>query len=227
MASRYSPRIPTDGLILAWDAANPKSYPGSGTTIYDLSGAGNHGTLYNGVGFDTEAGGCLVFDGVNDYVYSNSSAPNLSTTDCTVIGAARYVSVNTGVSHGGGRIINAQTNNWLIGHWDRSASKYYAVGWVTDSDGTEGMPDTSWHFYATLNKYSADQWTFYNNNVIDSAGTSNAGSQGPSGFTIGKYGTASSEYSNSKFSLLLAYNRILSTEELTQAYNALRSRFAL
>jgi hypothetical protein len=45
MAISYNPRIVTDGLVLALDAGNPKSYPGSGTTWTDLSGNGNNGTL--------------------------------------------------------------------------------------------------------------------------------------------------------------------------------------
>lgn len=36
------PDIVTDGLVLHLDAANRKSYPGSGTTWYDLSGNGNN-----------------------------------------------------------------------------------------------------------------------------------------------------------------------------------------
>lgn len=39
------PNISTDGLVLALDAANPRSYPGSGTTWFDLSGNGNNTTL--------------------------------------------------------------------------------------------------------------------------------------------------------------------------------------
>ena len=42
MAFRYSPRVVTDGLVFAVDAGNVKSYPGSGTVWYDLSGNGNN-----------------------------------------------------------------------------------------------------------------------------------------------------------------------------------------
>ena len=45
MGVTYNPRIVTDGLVLALDAGNSKSYPGSGTTWTDLSGLGNNGTL--------------------------------------------------------------------------------------------------------------------------------------------------------------------------------------
>ena len=47
MALSHSPQISLNGLVLCLDAANPKSYPGSGTTWTDLSGNGNNAT-YNG-----------------------------------------------------------------------------------------------------------------------------------------------------------------------------------
>ena len=68
MAYFHSPRIVTDGLVLCLDAANTKSYPGSGTTWSDLSGNGNNGTLVNGPTFDSNNGGSIQFDGVNDTV---------------------------------------------------------------------------------------------------------------------------------------------------------------
>ena len=42
MATNYSPRIVTDGLILCLDAGDRKSYPGTGTTWTDRSGQGNN-----------------------------------------------------------------------------------------------------------------------------------------------------------------------------------------
>ena len=72
MALAHSPKIITDGLVLAFDAGNTKSYPGSGTTWTDLSGNGNTGTL-NGVGFNGSNGGSLSFDGTDDYVQLTSA----------------------------------------------------------------------------------------------------------------------------------------------------------
>lgn len=45
MALGHSPQIVRDGLVLYLDAANPKSYSGSGTTWYDLTGNNNNATL--------------------------------------------------------------------------------------------------------------------------------------------------------------------------------------
>jgi hypothetical protein len=69
-----------DGLVLELDASNLSSYPGSGTTWYDLSGNGSNGTLLNGPVLDPK--GYIDFDGSNDYVVFN--APIGSSTTVTV-----------------------------------------------------------------------------------------------------------------------------------------------
>ena len=45
MGINYNPRTVTDGLVLALDAGNAKSYPGIGTDWFDLSGNGNTGNI--------------------------------------------------------------------------------------------------------------------------------------------------------------------------------------
>jgi hypothetical protein len=68
-----SSSIVNQGLTVYYDFSNPNCYAGSGTTIYDLSGYNNNGTLTNGTSFDTTNGGALVFDGVDDYVQFTST----------------------------------------------------------------------------------------------------------------------------------------------------------
>jgi hypothetical protein len=67
MAVKSGPLLIQDGLILAFDAAVPRSYVGSGTTVNGLvEGIGV--TLNNGVGFGTTATSYFIFDGVNDNI---------------------------------------------------------------------------------------------------------------------------------------------------------------
>ena len=68
MAFRYSPKIVTDGLVLALDAANHKSYPGSGTAINDLTANNTNGTLTNGPTFNSGNAGSIEFDATNDFI---------------------------------------------------------------------------------------------------------------------------------------------------------------
>ena len=79
MAIFYNPRTITDGLVLCLDAANSKSYPGSGTTWTDLSGNGNHVTISGATYNSSERLGCFDFDGTDDYAYSSSTVNNMSS----------------------------------------------------------------------------------------------------------------------------------------------------
>ena len=74
MATNYNPKIVMDGLALCLDAANTKSYPGSGTTWKDISGKGNDGTLTNGPTFSSDNMGLIDIDGSNDLVFINHSS---------------------------------------------------------------------------------------------------------------------------------------------------------
>jgi len=62
MGVAYNPSIITDGLLLAVDAANIKSYPGSGSNWNDLSGNGRHGTFAGSPTFSNQTNS---FDGTN------------------------------------------------------------------------------------------------------------------------------------------------------------------
>tara|TARA_B100001564_G_scaffold345892_1_gene345053 strand:+ start:290 stop:994 length:705 start_codon:yes stop_codon:yes gene_type:complete len=66
IAAETGNNIVTDGLVFYVDAAYKKSYAGSGTTWVDIVG-GVDGTLTNGASFSTVGGGCIDFDGSNDY----------------------------------------------------------------------------------------------------------------------------------------------------------------
>ena len=207
------PSIITSGLVLNLDATNPASYPGSGTTWTNLIAGGVNGTLVNGPTYSSVNGGVIVLDGVNDYI----DVPiNLTNTNYTIMGAARYVVV-------GGRTFSAKNNNWLMGHWSASTQNHYAEGWVSGVGA--GPSDTNWRIYAATGDYSGDSWAHYVNGVLNS-GPNNGGSNGPNGFAIGSY-IGGSEFSNSHISNLLVYNRVLSAAEIQQNYNALKGRFSI
>ena len=57
MSTRYNPSIVRDNIVQYLDAANTKSYPGSGTTWTDLSSSGNNVTLTNWPTYSSSTGG--------------------------------------------------------------------------------------------------------------------------------------------------------------------------
>ena len=210
-----------DGLVMYLDAGVSNSYPGSGSTWFDLTGNGNHGTLVNGAGYSTQFGGVITFDGTNDYV--DVSTPNMTSTNYTVFGVARYVTIDSSIYPAGyeaGRLISAKNNNWLLGHWGGYAGNYYAEGWVTGVGA--GASDTNWKFLAGTGNISSDTYEIYVNG--NSTASSNAGSQGPNGFRLGSY-VGSTEFANGQIGAVLVYNRVLSRMEILQLTNYFRPRY--
>tara|TARA_B100000902_G_scaffold379220_1_gene413307 strand:- start:818 stop:1552 length:735 start_codon:yes stop_codon:yes gene_type:complete len=63
MATSHNPKVITDSLVLSLDARDKNSYPGSGTTWYDL--CGNNDTTISGATYN--AAGYFTLDGGNDY----------------------------------------------------------------------------------------------------------------------------------------------------------------
>ena len=60
MATQFANgKIVTDGLVLAINAADKNSYPGSGTTWTDISGNGRNNTLNGTVTLSQDNGGIL------------------------------------------------------------------------------------------------------------------------------------------------------------------------
>ena len=68
MSYHNGPKIVNDGLVLYLDAANSKSYSGTGTTWTDLSGNLNNATLVNGPTYSSLNGGGIVLDATADVI---------------------------------------------------------------------------------------------------------------------------------------------------------------
>lgn len=208
----------TSGLVVHLDAGDSSSWPGSGSTWYDLTSNNNDFTLVNSPTYSSANGGKFQFNGSNQYAYGG---PNLSTSNCTTIAIQRYATNNNSSR---GRVVNAQSNNWLLGIWSNNTSVYYAAGWVRTSGlGT----DTDWHIHAATENYGNDARYFYDNNVYVTGQTVNGGSQGPNGFSIGRYAPNNSEYSDCEVAVLLVYNRQLNTTEMDEIFNFYRGRFGV
>ena len=220
MATFSGTKALPNGLVLALDAANPASYPGTGTIFYDLSGKKNNGTFNGSVSYSSDNYGILTTPGSSG-TYISIPGPNLSTTNHTIIGATRYAPGWTG----GGRIISSYSNNFLLGHHGSNQSNcgdYYTEGWVNNPSSGGGGND--WHIYTAKGDYSGDTWTVLRDN--GQLASNNSGSQGPNGFELGRW-RSNSEYSQAHISFLFAWDRVLSNAEITQVYNSMKYRFGL
>ena len=222
MALAYNPTIVSNGLVVAYDPANPKCYPGSGVTFYDLSGNGNHGTLTNGPTISNNLAKYTVFDGSNDYIVSSNNTNITGTNPRTLMAWAWMGNVSTSVIARIGASAENQAFEMQI-NASRVIMHRYA--------GTPSFVATSpsiklnrWYHFAIA--YDGTNHKFYIDGQYDSAsGLAITTPNSPLYVGYPVY-TAGNGHMNGNVSQVLLYNRELSASEINQNYNATKGRYA-
>ena len=235
MAVNYNPKIATSGLVLYLDAANTRSYPGSGLTWTDLSGNSNTGSLANGPVYSGTNNGFFTLDGTNDYILANNTSLNSKFSSTSVshftwvypTGAGMIVSelgqttINTGWHDGNIEISSGGAFSFSTWHGSlankvvsssQSFNNWYYVGFTYN--GTTLTAYINGSSIGTTNftrsaPYDNGQQTHYALFAIEST------NMGTGGYGIGRVASFS------------VYNRSLSADEVAQNYNALRGRFGI
>ena len=218
MSTKYSPQIVTSGLVLALDAANKVSYPGTGTGWYNLSGTIHSGSLKNGPTFNGGNGGSIVFDGVDDYV--NNSQLTITGNQSFSWGAwIRPTATGTPVFFG-----NNSTGLGMVSYWDSANNKVRVGTWGFDrlTSGTTILPSTWGYTFWTWNGTTL---TSYTNGIADGTATGFSFNISNIYTTIGN--AVNSQYFNGRISQTFIYNRALSATEVFQNYYATKVRFGL
>ena len=165
--------ITTDGLIFNMDAGFIPSYPKSGNTFYDLSVNDNNGTLTNGPTYNSNDGGVITLDGVNDRIeFSGVSLPTGSSYSTSIwyyqtLSTAGALFGNSSINKAGGtRIEWAESISADYIKVDNSINKIYAAGPFAVYNGnsdytslirlnTDGSIDTSFDCSVGFN-YAAE-----------------------------------------------------------------------
>ena len=226
MSLQHSPKIVTDGLVLCLDAANKKSYPGSGTVWRDLAGS-NNGTLTNGPTFNSANGGSIVFDGSNDYVVlSNSSS--ISPTSGITVSAWCYLNA------GSQTMIRKNINDYLLEWGDTGLGSGSYLYWYLSTTGganyrrsTSAFSLNTWYNTVGVFTSGVGSALYVNGSPISTSYiNTNTGTISQSNGYL-RIGNWSDETFNGKVSNVTIYNRALSAAEIRQNFNALRGRFGI
>ena len=200
MSNLYGPRIVTDGLVLHLDAGNSKSYPGSGSTWYDLSGNGNNYTIdasgfaYNSSGYFSMANGGISKVGTMN-----------TTSTCTCVFWMRTSDVQS--LFWGSTVSNA----YYLGAYS-SGNKFYNnlcgsptffMDTVSKANIYDNIRDNLWHMIE-FKSVDFSSWTNY---------------------ILNKYNTYA--FGDGAIAIVSIYNRNLTQQESLKNYNALKGRFGL
>jgi len=230
----FGPNIVTDGLVLYLDAANPKSYPGTGNTWYDISGFNNHGTMNNfiGSGPDISSGydsntKYMMFDrhlGIGDGVSNNrvNFSSSSSLLDCyseNGVSIELWLKIKTPVC----TAITKMHGVWEI---------YYCSTLTHRTERTTGTTELSSSLYNTT-------YTTFHNIIATHDGTNRkifvngikiaedvniCTGQIFNALSLGGYSNGNYAFIGA-MSIYRLYNRALADNEVLQNYNAFKSRF--
>lgn len=236
-----------NGLVLNLDAGNANSYPGTGTTWFDLATSTN-GTLVNGPTYDATNGGSIVFDGVNDYIdlgTLGNFGSSLSTNSITMefvfksnytAGIRQFGTINTGSAT-------------LLGiNFNRDENDNYSSGKTTfslrDNNGlTLGVSMntniyTNNYFIVVVSRnVTTNQVKFYVNGFPVNVTVGGVGfNSNPVTFSNFQYpfliGAINNRgnivnYTNCSIPSFKIYNRVLTDTEVLSNFNSTRGRFGL
>jgi hypothetical protein len=236
------PDIIQDGLVLALDAADKNSYPGSGTAWYDISGNNNHFTLYNGVAYSISNGGSLSFDGTNDYAASTNNL-NLSSYDYIVVDVFFKSNIITG------GMVFEHTANWnsnaggfgLYINSNGSANQYELHHTNHNTEGARNYVlsgSLNWNNHVNVYSKVSDstgRLTYGNSSLLpfSSIGgypittTTTAGGSFPNALFYIATRAGSGGFFNGNISSLKIYGFKINQFQVLQNYNSQKSRFNL
>jgi hypothetical protein len=238
MATQYAfGKIVTNGLVLALDAADRNSYPGSGTTWRDLSANNNNNTLINSPTFNSANGGSIVFDGVDDHTTAsdNTSLRPTSFSIDTWIRPTSFSSFNTVVvkpfngppwsSPFLSYMVRIETSGTILSCGTNTAGTYRTL-----STSYTFSTNTTYNVSFTFNSSTGAAIAYVNGSVLSST-THTAGAISYAALPVligASYGTSpvGEFFAGSIYSVKI-YNTILSSTEILQNYNAQKSRFNL
>lgn len=239
MSTLYNPKLTTSGLVLYLDAANIRSYSGSGATWNDLSGNNNACTLVNTPTYSTENNGAIVFDGTTQYgqISSISGITDFSRTDAYTVNFWMYLnSVQNNTTN---------TDNDVVEKWsgtggypytfrlDRATNLFSVNVWNgSAANGTTitVTRNTWWNVCGVFN-WPGSLLTLYGNGgqLISTATLNLTGTISNSSplFLMQRGQSGANNRATGRVAALSIYNRALSAQEVLQNFNATRSRFGV
>jgi hypothetical protein len=229
MSSIGGSNIVTTGLVLALDAANRRSYVSGSSVWNDISGNRYTGSLVNGPSFDSTNLGSIVFDGVDDYVSVSKQTALVNATQFTISAWIKRANPLSKFILYQGANINDDVSFEL---WD-DGNAYFEVGNGSNSYGYVANTSVNWQqlvmvFDGTQSSNNTRLKAFINSipqslNYVSTIPSTS----GPSNsvFSIGNSQGIGGNFSTGNIASVQIYNRALSSEEVLQNYEALKSRY--
>ena len=235
------PDYVSSGLSAYYDPANTNSYPGSGSTLTDLSGNSNNGTI---VGATYTDNSYFTLDGTNDYIVtSNLYSAITSNEDHTVEMWVYANNVDDCLWNDLGSTNNPATSSYFfagaqiisVGPFQQIIGALWTGAATNRSIGASGTLTGGWK--NVVRTYSGTTLTCYVNAATAGAATMTWNSPPDDGLNfwylafgaedITAFSGTTAGWLNGRIGILRVYNRALSSVEVTSNYNDARSIYGL
>ena len=237
MSTHGGPNIVTDGLLFSVDAANKKSYPGSGTNLNSTIGD-EVGVLTNGPSFNATNNGSIVFDDANDYInFGNTSILNFEWNDPHSIevwlkrsnsGGSYIVGKNESSGNYRGTEFTFSSVNkvfYILRNTNATSKRIYSITTSTYNDGLWHQFVVTYDGSGTAGGIGIYVDTVSDVNVVDT-GNITDGTTSTANAVIGARNGAANFFGGN-IAIVKYYNKVLTLSEIKQNYNATKNRFGL
>ena len=227
MAVRYNPKTVSDGLLFMADAANVRSYPGTGTSFFDISGNENNSESFTNVTSSNWDGISFEFNGTDEHIRFPNVTTN--TNSFSVECWANWSTLtDSRVPFGLGAFFRLYLSGGSPTFWIRETGS--GTTRTTTYSGSSIDANEWYHLVGTCQGGSGGSMKLYSDGVFGSSNTVNfnvdTGTSDPNMY-IGNAFNGSTSYFPGKVSIAKVYNRVLTDEEVFGNYNALKGRFGL
>jgi hypothetical protein len=213
--------ISSSNLALNLDAANTTSYPGTGTTWFDLSGNARNGTLVNGPTYNTE--GFFSFDASNDNVslgtFFNFPVFTISIWCYPGTTQNQYADIFDN-NHAGSQNFVLQQNNTTTNQYSFS---------IAGSPASRGSPVfnlTALQWVNLTFTHNSSAQIGYRNGVQFYSTLGNTPTYISPNLYLARWG-GGTRYWNGRISSFIVYDRVLTPEEVLNNFEVLRVRHGI
>lgn len=230
MTVNYGTSISLNGLSMLIDAANSRSYPGSGTIWSDLSQNKLQGTLTNGPSYSTTFGSSISLTAASSqYVTFGGNYLGLDAQDKSMTAWIYPLSYPTNPVG----LVDKDNSASGWGFWiSNTGSLWYwpSSGQDIKDSGSLVAPINTWTFVTITSSFSTKTCNFYYNaklsSTVTNAGATEIASNNTVPLVIGNL-RSSTYYFNGYISTVTLYNRVITQAEVSQNFNAGRGRYGL
>ena len=219
------PNIVTDGLVFAMDPGSERCYDGT-TAVNSLVGS-NTGTLTNGVAYSSQNGGAFDFDGTDDYI----SFPDDTNLNNQALTMESWVKLDTTLYQQAFLFEKGNVNTQYSNFQENNGNFYFRT--INLSTPDLGLNLTNYvsagDWFHIVCTYGSGVKCIYINGIAITTQTGLTGTipTTTTGLFLGAYGPGSSYFIDGKIAVSRVYNKALTQAEVTQNFNAQKSRFGL